>query len=234
MSSLSISNNSLFSAVRSSASEAIGSSSSSTSASSSSSGALASLSNNYNTFLSLLTTQLQHQDPSNPMNTDSFTTELAQFSGVEQQVSTNKNLMTLINTVQEQEMTSGTALIGKTVSAATSQLPLQGGKADVSFNADQAGTVGIVVTDSTGNAVKSSVIDAQKGDNNWSWDGSMDSGGTAQDGLYNIGIVEQDASGNKKLSPVLHGVVSGIGNTLNGLAVKIGEASIGIGDIQTI
>ncbi|AOX19952.1 flagellar hook assembly protein FlgD [Kozakia baliensis] len=115
MSSLSISNNSLFSAARSSASEAIGSSSSSTSASSSSSGALASLSNNYNTFLSLLTTQLQHQDPSNPMNTDSFTTELAQFSGVEQQVSTNKNLMTLINTVQEQEMTNGTALIGKVI-----------------------------------------------------------------------------------------------------------------------
>lgn len=60
--------------------------SSSTTASSAAGSALSSLTGNFNQFLTLLTAQLQHQDPSNPMSTDNFTSEIAQFAGVQQQV----------------------------------------------------------------------------------------------------------------------------------------------------
>ncbi|RHZ99672.1 flagellar basal body rod modification protein [Cereibacter sphaeroides] len=46
----------------------------------------------YETFLRMLTTQLQNQDPMNPMESDDFAMQLATFSGVEQQVKTNEIL----------------------------------------------------------------------------------------------------------------------------------------------
>ena len=60
--------------------------SASSTASSTASSALASIAGNFNSFLTMLTTQLQNQDPSSPMDSDQFTTEIAQFAGVQQQV----------------------------------------------------------------------------------------------------------------------------------------------------
>lgn len=50
------------------------------------------LANDFETFLSLLTTQLENQDPLDPLDTNEFTDQLVQFSGVEQQIQTNQNL----------------------------------------------------------------------------------------------------------------------------------------------
>ncbi len=52
---------------------------------------------NFNTFINILTTQLQHQDPTNASDPNQFTQELVQFAGVEQQFNTNNDLQTLIN-----------------------------------------------------------------------------------------------------------------------------------------
>ena len=54
------------------------------------------LSGNFSTFLTLLTTQLQNQDPMSPMDSNQFTQQLVQYSQVEQQISSNENLKTLI------------------------------------------------------------------------------------------------------------------------------------------
>src|SRR3546814_6671711 len=56
----------------------------------------ASLAETFDTFLTLLTTQLQHQDPLNPMDTNEFTSQLVEFTGVEQAISTNQKLDALI------------------------------------------------------------------------------------------------------------------------------------------
>ena len=52
---------------------------------------------NYETFLSILTTQLQHQDPMDPMDSSQFTQQLVQFSSVEQQIRSNDQLENLAN-----------------------------------------------------------------------------------------------------------------------------------------
>ena len=54
------------------------------------------LAGNFDTFLKLLTTQLQNQDPMSPMDSNQFTQQLVAFSGVEQQINTNDNLQSLI------------------------------------------------------------------------------------------------------------------------------------------
>ena len=62
--------------------------------------ALTALSGNFGDFLKLLMTQLQHQDPTSPLDTNQFTSELVQFSAVEQQINTNTSLTKLIQLTQ--------------------------------------------------------------------------------------------------------------------------------------
>jgi len=53
------------------------------------------LSSDFETFLLMLTTQMQNQDPLNPIESQDFAVQLATFSGVEQQVRTNELLQNL-------------------------------------------------------------------------------------------------------------------------------------------
>src|SRR5271155_2875824 len=73
---------------------------------------------NFDTFLQLLTTQLQNQDPLDPLDTDQFTEQLVEFASVEQQVDMNTNLQTLISMQQTSEATSALQLVGATVTVA--------------------------------------------------------------------------------------------------------------------
>src|SRR5579863_6009721 len=75
----------------------------------------ASVAQNYTTFLKMLTTQLQNQDPLNPVDTNQFTQELVQFSQVEQQLQTNSQLGTLISVEQTNQATAALSFVGKTV-----------------------------------------------------------------------------------------------------------------------
>lgn len=213
-------------------SQTSGASSSTTTASSVAGAALSSLAGNFNQFLTLLTTQLQHQDPSNPTSTDSFTSELAQFAGVQQQVETNTNLSSLISATQDTQMTSGIALIGKTATATTSSLPLQNGNGSMSFTADVAGPVAIAVTDSNGQVVKTDTVTAQVGTNTWSWDGISDSGTQMSDGQYFVAVEGTDTTGNStSLATTVSGTVTGLGQTSSGVSVQMGDTSIALSDL---
>jgi flagellar hook assembly protein FlgD len=76
---------------------------------------LGSLANNYQTFLSLLTTQLKNQDPLSPLDTNQFTQQLTQMTGVEQQLLGNQLLQQLVT--EQGGLSQAAALIGKTVTA---------------------------------------------------------------------------------------------------------------------
>jgi flagellar hook assembly protein FlgD len=76
---------------------------------------LASLASNAQSFLTLLTTQLQNQDPLSPLDTNQFTSQLTQMSGVEQQLLGNQLLQTLVS--QQTGVGSAAMLIGSTATA---------------------------------------------------------------------------------------------------------------------
>src|ERR1700739_4335279 len=71
------------------------------------------LAGNFNTFLQLLTTQLQNQNPLDPLDTNQFTQQLVEFASVEQQVNMNTNLQTLISLQQTNEATAAMQFLGK-------------------------------------------------------------------------------------------------------------------------
>src|SRR5262252_7667572 len=73
------------------------------------------LSGNFDTFLTLLTTQLKNQDPLSPMDSNQFTQQLVQFSQVEQQINSNKNLESLIALTKSQSATNAVSYLGKTL-----------------------------------------------------------------------------------------------------------------------
>lgn len=213
------------------ANAAAASSSTSTSASSSSS-SLSSLGGNFNQFLTLLTTQLQHQDPSNPTSTDSFTAELAQFAGVQQQVETNTNLTSLISATQDNQMASAVSLIGKTTTASSSSLPLQSGAASLSFSAPQAEDVAIAVTDSTGTVVKSETVNASAGINTWTWNGKNNSGTQLSDGAYTVSVEGSSTDGTSVALPTtITGTVTGVSKGTTGVNIDMGDATIDMSNL---
>src|ERR1700737_2303740 len=87
---------------------------SSSSAASLSSTTGATLAGNFQTFLTLLTTQLQNQNPLSPLDTNQFTQQLVQFAGVEQQLKTNDELTTLVSLQQTAQSTQPLGFVGKT------------------------------------------------------------------------------------------------------------------------
>src|SRR5215475_8076699 len=82
---------------------------------------------NFDTFLTLLTTQLQNQDPLQPMDSNQFTQQLVQFSQVEQQIDSNKNLESLITLTKSQTTTAAVSYLGKTLTLTDGTASLENG-----------------------------------------------------------------------------------------------------------
>ena len=91
--------------------------------------ASAALDTNFNTFLTLLTTQLRHQDPLNPLESNEFTQQLVQFSGVEQSIQTNRQLESLLAVASATSSSQAVSYIGKEVDAVSNVAELKDGEA---------------------------------------------------------------------------------------------------------
>lgn len=161
--------------------------------------AFSSLAGSETTFLKILTTQLQNQDPTAATDTNQFTQELVQFTQAEQQLNTNAKLDNLIAL---QKNSSGLAstlnYIGKYVEVpTTSQLPLQGGQAELAYTLPSAAkTVSVAVLDSSGKTVTTLSGPTATGLDRVAWDGKDSSGKQLTDGTYTFQLAATDASGN--------------------------------------
>src|SRR5215468_6552560 len=81
----------------------------------SSSNSTTTLASNFQTFLTLLTTQLQNQNPLEPLDTNQFTAQLVQFAGIEQQMKQNEQLTSLIAIEKSAQSTQALVYVGNTV-----------------------------------------------------------------------------------------------------------------------
>ena len=125
-----------------------------TSGTGSTSTAMQQLSGNMNTFLTLLTTQLQNQDPLSPMDSTQFTQQLVEYSQVEQQINTNSNLQNLISLQQAGAGAAAVGYLGKNVTVTNGNAALTNGSATWNYNLPAAAaTTTLTVTDATGKTV---------------------------------------------------------------------------------
>ena len=148
-------------------------------------------------FLKLLTTQMQNQDPLNPMDTSEYTQQLVQFSQVEQSIAQNRNLEAILARLDGQEMIGAAALVGSTgtFDSATAGLT-EGGSASWRYAADGASLpLTATILDAAGAVVATRSIDSREGV--FSWDGTRADGSTAAAGSYTLAIAAADGNGGR-------------------------------------
>jgi flagellar basal-body rod modification protein FlgD len=197
--------------------------------------AIGKLTSNYTTFLKLLMTQLQNQDPSSPMDTNQFTTELVQFSSVEQQINTNSSLSQLIQLTQSGALLQGSALVGHNVAVSGIDMPVQNSAGHIQFTAQSAGPVTVSVYSSTGSHLGDSLVQAQKGTNPWDWNATDGSGVIQPDGAYKIVVRSTESSGIKTDLPFT-AIAKATGVTKNGttLQLQLGTVTTDLANVQSV
>src|SRR5579871_5400623 len=173
----------------------------------------ASLATNFDTFLSLLTTQLKNQDPLSPLDSNQFTQQLVQMTGVEQQLNTNDLLKQLVaNTAGG--VSTAVSLIGKTVKAVSDNANLSGGQAQWIYNLPaNASDLKVQVLDSNGKVVNTvAPTDLTAGDKTFTWNGKDQTGAQLPDGgTYTLRVTALDGSGaTMSTTNYVQGVVSGV------------------------
>src|SRR5215470_5134235 len=127
----------------------------SNSSSSISSSSGATLAGNFQTFLTLLTTQLQNQNPLDPLDTNQFTQQLVEFAGVEQQLKTNDSLATLVTLQQTTQNSQALEYVGKTAVVSGNTTALSNSSATWELNVPSDATLNITIANSTGQSVYS-------------------------------------------------------------------------------
>lgn len=150
-------------------------------------------------FLKLLTTQLKNQDPTNAMDPNAFTQQIAQLSSVEQQINTNKNLESLLSLYSSSQINGVVGYIGKRVEAAGDKSTLTNGQAQFVYDLTKdAETIDVSISDSTGTVVFAGEGTKTKGRNEVFWDGKNSiTGEQMPDGLYTIVVKAKDYAGKE-------------------------------------
>jgi flagellar basal-body rod modification protein FlgD len=188
------------------------------------------LATNMNTFLELLTAQLQHQDPLNPMDTSQFTNQLVLFAQVQQQIDINQNLETMMGSQNNAALASSANYLGTGVTAVSSALPLQDSKSTFYYTTPaNTKSVSIVITDSAGNIVSTQNGVATPGTQTATWDGSNVSGGTSADGTYHVTVTATGTTGQTtQLDTAISGTVTAIAVDPNNNSPMVMLGSVGI------
>ncbi len=193
-------------------------------------------------FLKLLVTQLRNQDPMNPMQSQEFAAQLAQFSSVEQlnnisnSLANSVELDLLLNQVITNTM--ATTLIGRHVKAVGNTVSLvEGDPVNLHYNlSSSAKKVTIQIKDSNGTVVQTIELDGQsEGDHIYEWDGKDSAGNSLPEGKYSFSVSAEDTDGNSITAETyMVGVISSIRYENGDAFLRLGDLEINISDVLEI
>ena len=169
------------------------------------------------------------------MDANAFTTELVQFSGVEQQIKTNTGLDSLIQLTQAAQTLQSSSLVGKAVTVQSPQLSLQDGVATIGFTDPAGGPATVDVYDAAGHAIREDTVTATPGANVWTWDGKDASGASRPDGAYTVTVRNAaDGAGNAALAFTVTATATGIARVNGALRLQLGGLTTDFTNIQSV
>jgi flagellar basal-body rod modification protein FlgD len=187
----------------------------------------------FETFLKLLVTQLENQDPLNPMDGTAFTEQLATFSQLEQQVLTNEKLEELAQARDFSSQALAVSYIGRDVLAPVGQefspidVTLLEDGADVEFGyelPEQAVSATIEIRDSEGVLVRTIDSNTAKGTTVLTWDGLDDAGEEAAAGTYTVRLTAKKQDGEKVAHKMMsYAEVSGVATDDSGITLNLAD-----------
>ena len=194
------------------------------------------LADNFDTFLKLLTTQLQHQDPLDPMDANQFTEQLVQFSQVEQSIEANKNLEKLLALASTNSTADAVSYLGRNIEAKGGTNMLSNGKADWRYRLpENADSTTIFVSDSAGKLVYSVAGETDAGTHDFSWDGKDKQGNQLADGAYTIEVGAQNSVGDDiAVENYVSGVVTSIQSDEQGVYLMLQDVGIPATSVRNV
>ncbi|MEM7169521.1 MAG: flagellar hook capping FlgD N-terminal domain-containing protein [Pseudomonadota bacterium] len=195
-----------------------------------------SLSETFDNFLTLLTTQLQNQDPLSPMDTNQFTEQLVQFSSVEQALATNEKLDQLISLQGGSNLNAAVAYLGNEITASGEQLSLQDGTARISYTLGTAAAEAtLLISNPAGTVLRALPIDTEAGRHDVTWDGTDAQGNSLPDGVYNFTVAARDGDGEPlTATQEFHGTVTGVRTDNGNITLVSGGLEISADDITAV
>ena len=197
----------------------------------------ATIADNFDTFLTILTTQLKNQNPLDPMDTNQFTQQLVQFTGVEQQLKTNEFLETLMLSSQNTAKSDAVSYIGKEVTSSGRTGELTDANAvywAYSANANAANAT-ITIRDANGQTVYQQTGPLESGPGTFRWDGMGSDGNLKPNGVYTIDIKGKDANGKDvKISTASIGIVTAVDFTGDIPVLTVGSRRVTITDVTDV
>jgi flagellar basal-body rod modification protein FlgD len=180
------------------------------------------IADNFQTFLTLLTTQLQHQNPMDPLDTNQFTQQLVQFAGIEQQLRSNDQLKSLVEIEKSAQATQALVYVGNKVAVDGSKAVFDK-SATWNFQSDKDTTATITITSSTGQTAFTGNFSLKKGDSSFVWDGKGNDGVQFPAGTYTLTATGKDSTGNSvAISTEVVGVVDSVDLTASPPLLSIG------------
>jgi len=164
------------------------------------------------TFLTMMVAQLQNQDPLNPMDGTDFSSQLAQFSQLEQLINLNESMDGLASAYSQTSQDDVMGYIGKQVTGNVDTMTVSEGSVSGGFyKLSGPADVMITVTDADGYTVKT-LYDGQQsaGEHIISWDGTNNAGNAVEDGSYTYTVMANQGYGFSEVPSSVTGNVDGV------------------------
>lgn len=188
-------------------------------------------------FLTLLTVQLQNQDPLDPLDTNEMTNQLVAFTGVEQQINTNQKLDSLVSLQLGNALGSSLGYVGKEISYIGSEFYSDGETpVTIHYALDgQAIENNLSIIDEQGNTVFTASGSTAAGAQEFVWDGLDDFGNPVPPGTYSIRIDALNANeGSVGASTIVSGHVSGVESQNGSLFLIVGERAVSLSNVLNV
>lgn len=193
------------------------------------------IADNFDTFLQILTTQLRNQNPLEPLDTNQFTQQLVQFTGVEQQLKTNEFLEAMMRATQNATNSEAVGYVGKIVTASGNKSELVNGAAQWHFAVDKAATITATVRDMDGNVVYTKQGQVAQGESVFRWDGIGNDGRARPDGPYSVTIDARDTNGKLVgVATEMTGEVTGVDFTGSEPVLLVGSARVNLSSVMSV
>jgi flagellar basal-body rod modification protein FlgD len=190
---------------------------------------------NFQTFLTLLTTQLKNQNPLDPLDTNQFTQQLVQFAQVEQQLKQNEQLATLVSIEKTASATTALAYVGQTVAFDGQTATLANNKASWTLQVPAAANVTVTVKSATGQTVYTGTYGMDAGTQTFVWDGVDNAGTKWPDGTYTMSATAKDANGQSvAIASEVEGIVDSVDLTKNPPLLSVGGQTFTLDKIKRV
>ncbi len=168
---------------------------------------------NKDTFLRLLITELQNQNPLEPMSNQDFVNQMVQFQNMEQMTNMSQSLQDYLGTLHATTKLQASSVVGKYVVIEGNEVSLSGGLADsVLYSMEAEGNVVIKIKDNDGRIVRTESIGFKEaGIQSYRWDGKNDYGAVLPDGTYSYQLSTIDENGKQvEFGGVIGGIVQAV------------------------